>query len=159
MLVCGLVSREAKDFGSDCSGLACMVVTGLLGDWDYPEFSAARTSENDVAVFADVNGVGGKKNFASIVTKIGSRHECLMNARDNSASGDAIFEMWQIELGCVGGAECGTVGTSNTERIAVGPDVGCRGILVKKCVGSASVKTSVFVGLMGWGTATRDMVT
>jgi hypothetical protein len=82
-----------------------------------------------------------------------------MNARDNSASGDAISEMWQIELGGVCRAECGAVGTSDAERIAVGLDVGCRCILVKKGVGSAGVKTTVFVGLMGWGTATRDIVT
>jgi hypothetical protein len=106
-----------------------------------------------------VNGVGRKNNFASVVAKIGSRHYGLVNARDNSASGDTICKMWQIEVGCVRGAESGAVSTGDAKRITVGPDVGCRCTLMKKCVGSANVETSVVVGLMGWGTATRDIVT
>jgi hypothetical protein len=130
-----------------------------LGDGDNPEFSSATTSEDDVSVLSDVDGVGGKNDFASVVAKIGSRHESLVNARDNASIGDAIWEMWQIEVCCVRGAESGAVSTGDAKRITVGSDVGGRCLLMKKCVGSAGVKTSVVVGVMGWGTATRDMVT
>jgi hypothetical protein len=51
-----------------------MVVAGLLGDRDNPEFASARTSKNDFPVLADGYGIGGKKNFAAVVAEIGSRH-------------------------------------------------------------------------------------
>jgi hypothetical protein len=59
----------------------------------------------------------------------------------------------------MGGAQSGAVRTRDLERMGIGCDGGCRGILMEKCVGSPSVETSILVDVVGWGTATRDIVT
>jgi hypothetical protein len=161
LFVCGSVSRETTSGSIDGAMLGGVVFVGFLGDGYNPEFSAAGAGENYVAILADVDGVGRAKDFTSMVAKVGGGYQGLVDARDDAAICDLIREMWQIKLSGVRGAERGTVCTGDPKRIAIRGDIGGRSVRMEERVCGASVEASVFIGLVGRGTATAtvDVVT
>ena len=62
-------------------------------------------------------------------------------------------------LSGVRGAEGGAVCTGDPKRIAIGCYIGGRSAWMEERVRGASVKASVFICVVGWGTVTVDIVT
>jgi hypothetical protein len=62
-------------------------------------------------------------------------------------------------LSGVRGAERGAVCTGDPKRIAIGCYIGGRHARMEERVRGASVEASVFICVVGWGTATVDIVT